>query len=203
MGDEKLWAKLGSFPVTRTVNEPLLASVAALVQAKLVLLQRAFYAEVSQRMVRAGDPIQRAGNVVNGSSCSGGRWSPLGCRCASRPTRRCARCSSAPTPILAGSDADGHDSLLDDVQDMYAFFSGRPEDPPPTNIAADIATLAAGRATALSALLAEIVKAIEENGEPEPPDVFAPTLLRLRCCCPDPAGQPVVDASASRTRCSS
>jgi hypothetical protein len=74
MGDEELWGKLGSFPVTRTVNEPLLASVAALVQAKLVLLQRAFYAEVSQRMVRAGDPIQRAGNVMNGINSSGARW---------------------------------------------------------------------------------------------------------------------------------
>jgi hypothetical protein len=52
--------------------------------------------------------------------------------------------------ILAGSDADGEDSLLDDVQDLYAFFSGRPEDPPPTNIAPQIATLAAGRVQRLS-----------------------------------------------------
>jgi hypothetical protein len=28
------------------------------------------------------------------------------------------------------------------------------------------------------------VKNIEENGEPEPPDVFAPTLLRLRLLLP-------------------
>ena len=86
--------------------------------------------------------------------------------------------------ILGGSDADSADSLLDDVQDIYAFFSGREEAPPPANIATDIATLAQDRATELAALLEEIVKAIEETGEPEPPEVFAPTLLRLSLLLP-------------------
>jgi hypothetical protein len=58
--------------------------------------------------------------------------------------------------ILAGSDADGQDSLLDDVQDLYAFFSGRAEDPPAGNIAVDIDPVATARADQLSALLAEI-----------------------------------------------
>ena len=44
--------------------------------------------------------------------------------------------------ILGGSDAGSQDSLLDDVQDLYAFFSGREEDPPPENIAQDIEALA-------------------------------------------------------------
>jgi hypothetical protein len=37
------------------------------VQQKLVLLQRAFCAQVSQRFVRAGDAIQQAGQVLTGS----------------------------------------------------------------------------------------------------------------------------------------
>jgi hypothetical protein len=185
MGDEAVWGKLGSFPVTRTVNNPLLASVAALVRAKLVLLQRAFYAEVSQRMVRAGDPIQRAGNVVNGIKLLWRAMVSAGLPLSSEANETLRSLLFGADAILAGSDADGEDSLLDDVQDLYAFFSGRPEDPPPANIAPEIATLAAGRVQRLTDLLTEIVSNIEENGEPEPPDVFAPTLLRLQLLRPN------------------
>lgn len=73
--------------------------------------------------------------------------------------------------VLSGSDEDSEDSLLDDVQDLYAFFSSRDEDPPPTNIAADIEALATGRLNRLSALMAEIVGDIQATGEPEPPDI--------------------------------
>jgi hypothetical protein len=185
MGDKNLWGRLGSFPVTRTVNESLLASVAALVRAKLVLLQRAFYAEVSQRMVRAGDPIQRAGNVLNGIKLLWRAMVTAGLPLSTEANETLRSLLFGADAILAGSDADGQDSLLDDVQDLYAFFSGRPEDPPPANIAPEIATLAAGRMQRLSDLLALIVTNIEENGEPEPPDVFAPTLLRLRLLLPN------------------
>jgi hypothetical protein len=184
-GDEELWGKLGSFPVTRTANEPLLASVAALVQAKLVLLQRAFYAEVSQRMVHAGDPIQRAGNAVNGYKQLWRAMVTAGLPLSVEANETLRSLLFGGDAILAGSDADGEDSLLDDVQDLYAFFSGRPEDPPPTNIAPQIATLAASRVQRLSDLLSKIVQNIEENGEPEPPDVFAPTLLRLQLLMPN------------------
>jgi hypothetical protein len=185
MSDKNLWGKLGSFPVTRTVNGPLLASVTALVQAKLVLLQRAFYAEVSQRMVRAGDPIQHAGNVLNELKLLWRAMVTAGLPLSSEANETLRSLLFGADAILAGSDADGEDSLLDDVQDLYAFFSGRAEDPPPTNIAPDIATMAAGRVQRLADLLTEIVKNIEENREPEPPDVFAPTLLRLRLLLPN------------------
>ena len=66
--------------------------------------------------------------------------------------------------ILAGSDAGRPNSLLDDVQDLYAFFSGRTEDPPATNIAGDITTLALDRPGRLSDLLDEIVKDISNGG---------------------------------------
>ena len=48
--------------------------------------------------------------------------------------------------ILAGSDADRPNSLLDDVQDFYAFFSGRTEDPPATTAASTAYPCAAGEA---------------------------------------------------------
>jgi hypothetical protein len=81
--------------------------------------------------------------------------------------------------ILGGRDADSEDNLLDDVQDLYAFFSAREEDPPPANIISEIEALATSRADRLATLLADIVAVIEESGEPEPPELFAPTLLRL------------------------
>lgn len=180
MDGPTLWARLDTFPVTRTVNDPLLASIAALVAAKLVLLQRAFYAEVSRRMVRAGDRIQRTGNVLNGVRLLWRALVTAGLPLSTEANETLHSLLFGADAILAGSDADGQDALLDDVQDLYAFFSGRPEDPPPTNIAPSIATLAAGRLQRLSDLLAEIVRNIEDGGEPEPPDVFAPTLLRLR-----------------------
>ena len=184
MDGPTLWSKLGTFPVTRTVNGPLLASIAALVAAKLVLLQRAFYAEVSQRMVRAGDRIQRTGNVLNGVKLLWRAMVTAGLPLSTEANETLRSLLFGADAILAGSDADGQDSLLDDVQDLYAFFSGRPEDPPPTNIAPSIAAMAAGRLERLADLLAEIVANIEAGGEPEPPDVFAPTLLRLRLLLP-------------------
>jgi hypothetical protein len=36
----------------------------------------------------------------------------------------------------------------------------------------------------LASLLNEIVKDINSTGEPEPPELFAPTLLRLRLLLP-------------------
>ena len=184
MDGPTLWARLGSFPVTRTVNESLLTSVAALVQAKLVLLQRAFYAEVSQRMVRAGDPIQSAGNVLNGVKLLWRAMVTAGLPLSVEANETLRSLLFGADAILSGSDADGQDSLLDDVQDIYAFFSVRAEEPPPSNIAPEVATLAAGRMQRLSDLLALIVTNIEESGEPEPPDVFAPTLLRLQLLLP-------------------
>ena len=184
MDGPTLWARLGSFPVTRTANESLLASIAALVQAKLVLLQRAFYAEVSQRMVRAGDPIQSAGNVLNGVKLLWRAMVTAGLPLSVEANETLRSLLFGADAILSGSDADGQDSLLDDVQDIYAFFSVRAEEPPPSNIAPEVATLAAGRMQRLTDLLALIVTNIEESGEPEPPDVFAPTLLRLQLLLP-------------------
>jgi hypothetical protein len=78
--------------------------------------------------------------------------------------------------LLAGSDAEAEDFLLDDLRDLYAFFGNRAEDPPPANIAADLQTLALDRLTQLKALVDGILAA---GDPPEPPQVFAPTLLRL------------------------
>jgi hypothetical protein len=47
------------------VNAPLVAATATRAD-QLVLLQRAFYTEVSQRFVRAGDAVQLAAAALNG-----------------------------------------------------------------------------------------------------------------------------------------
>ena len=164
VGTKNLWAKIDTFPATHGVlNASAIAATAALVQAKLVLLQRAFYAQVSQRFVRAGDPIQRAGQVLDGSKLIWQAYVTAGLplRIEANETLRSLLYGS--DAILSGSDAEGADSLLDDVQDLYAFFSGRTEDPPADNIAARITTLALDRAGRLTDLLAEIVRDIERD----------------------------------------
>jgi hypothetical protein len=181
VGDKNLWFKLDSFQATHgLVNAPLRAATVALLQQKLIILQRAFYGEVARRFTRAGDPIQRAGQVLNGSKLlwQGFVTAGLPVRIETNEILRSLLFGSNAIP--GGSDADGEDALLDDVQDLYAFFAGRAEDPPAANIAGDIEALVTSRVGRLSALLGEIVAAIESSGEPEPPEIFAPTLLRLR-----------------------
>lgn len=181
VGTGNLWAQLDTFPATHgLVNPQLRAATAVLVQQKLGLLQRAFYAEVARRFTRAGDPIQRAGQVLNGSKLLWQAYVTAGLPLRIEANEILRSLLFGGDAILGGSDADSADSLLDDVQDLYAFFAGRAEDPPAANIAGEIEALATRRVDRLSALLAEIVAAIEESGEPEPPELFAPTLLRLR-----------------------
>jgi hypothetical protein len=180
VGDENLWAKLDTFPATHGLaNTPLRAATVALLKRAHIILQRVFYSEVARRFTRAGDPIQRAGQVLNGTKLLWQAFvtASLPLRIETNEILRSLLFGSDAIP--GGSDTDSADSLLDDVQDLYAFFSGR-EDPPLVNIADDVEALATGRAGRLSALLTEIVAAIEASGEPEPPELFAPTLLRLR-----------------------
>ena len=92
VGTKNLWNKVDMLPATHgVVNAPLVAATATLVQTKLVLLQCAFYAEVSQRFVRAGDAVQLAAAVLNAGVPCGGPSSPPGCRCVRRPTRSSTR----------------------------------------------------------------------------------------------------------------
>ena len=181
VGDKNLWLKQDTLQGTHGLsNAPLRAATVTLVQQKLILLQRAFYAEVVRRFTLAGDPIQRAGEVLNGSKLLWQSFVATGLPLRIETNDILRSLLFGGDAILGGSDADGEDALLDDVQDLYAFFSGREENPPAANIAGDIEELATGRAGRLSALLTEIVAAIKASGEPEPPEIFAPTLLRLR-----------------------
>jgi hypothetical protein len=98
VGTKNLWNKIDTLPATHgVVNAPLVAATATLVQTKLVLLQRAFYAVVSQRFVRAGDAVQLAAAVLNGWRAVWGPSSLPGCRCVRRPMKSFTRCSWAAT----------------------------------------------------------------------------------------------------------
>jgi hypothetical protein len=177
---KNLWSKLATFEASHVLtNASLLAATVALVQRKLVLLQRIFYADVVRRFVSDGDALQHAGQVLTGSKLLWQAFVTAGLplRIESNEILRSLLFGS--DAILGGRDADSEDNLLDDVQDLYAFFSAREEDPPPTNIIGEVEALATSRADRLATLLADIVAVIEESGEPEPPELFAPTLLRL------------------------
>jgi hypothetical protein len=96
VGDKNLWFKLDTFEATHgLVNAPQRAATVALLEKKLVLLQRAFYSRVASSFDRAGDPIQRAGAVLNGSKLVWQSFATAGFPCASRRTRSCGPCCSA------------------------------------------------------------------------------------------------------------
>lgn len=181
VGGTNLWFKLDTLQATHSlVDAPLRAATVTSVRQKLTLMQRAFYAEVARRFTLGGDPVQRAGEVLSGSKLLWQSFVMAGLplRIESNDVLRSLLFGAG--AILGGHDVDGEDGLLDDVQDLYRFFGSRPEDPPASNIAGEIEALARGRAGRLSALLAEVVAAIEAGGDAEAPEIFAPTLLRLQ-----------------------
>src|SRR6185503_1529833 len=146
------------------------------VAAKLRLAQRAFYNEVADRLAQAGDSIGRLGQQLTGSKLLWQNLVLAGLPLSVQANEVLRSLLFGGNALLAGSDAEAENSLLDDLRDLYAFFGTRAEDPPPTNIAADLQTLALDRLNQLKALVDGILAA---GDPPEPPQVFAPTLLRL------------------------
>ncbi|MEA2233453.1 MAG: hypothetical protein QOD83_3269 [Solirubrobacteraceae bacterium] len=179
-GEQDLWSKLSTFPAGHGLVEPSLRdATAALVEQKLKLLQRASYARVAQRFARAGDPIQLAGQRLTGSKLLWQSFITAGLPLSIEANEILRTLVFGGGAILGGADADGEDSLLDDVRDIYALFSSRPEDPLSVNILGEIQSLNTDRVERLTSLLGDIIEAIQTTGQPEPPELFAPTLLRL------------------------
>jgi hypothetical protein len=175
-----LWSRLESFPAKHSlVNPSLRTATIAAVEAALELLQRTFYAQVAQRLAQAGDPVQEAGERLTGSKLLWQSYVVMGLPLSVESNEFLRSLLFGGEAILAGTDAGSPDALLDDLQDIYAFFSSREEAPPGANIIADIEALVNERVETLLATLADIVENINTTGEPEPPELFAPTLLRL------------------------
>jgi hypothetical protein len=169
-----------SFPATHTlVNPALRTATIATVESALRLSQRVFYGRVAQQLVQAGDPIQEAGERLNGARLLWQSFVAMGLPLSVESNDFLRSLLFGSEGILAGTDAGSQDGLLDDVQDIYTFISTREVAPPGANIMQDIETLLDERVQTLLATLADIVENIETSGEPEPPELFAPTLLRL------------------------
>ena len=185
VGTKNLWGKMDTLPATHGVlNASLIAATATLVQTKLVLLQRAFYAQVSQRFVRAGDAVQRAAaGAERLASCVAGlrhrraaaaieaneilHVAALRRRRDPRRQRRGRRrlpAGRCPGPLRVLQRSNGGSA--------GGQHCRRDHHPRPRS---------AGTAVGL---LDEIVKDINSTGEPEPPELFASTLLRLRLLLP-------------------
>ena len=180
VGDKRLWDQLRSFPATHGLVSPALRSATiAAVEHKLTLVQRAFYAEVARRFERAGDPIQEGGQRLTGSKLLWQSYVITGFPLSIEANEILRSLLFGSDALLAGADTESQDTLLDDVQDIYAYFSSRDEDPLPSNILGDIEAIANDRLDRLTSILSEIVATIETSGQPEPPALFAPTLLRL------------------------
>jgi hypothetical protein len=149
------------------------------VEHKLTMVQRAFYAEVARRFERAGDPIQEGGQRLTGSKLLWQSYVITGLPLSIEANEIVRSLLFGSDALLAGADTESQDTLLDDVQDIYAYFSSRDEDPLVSNILGDIEAIANDRLDRLTSTLSEIVSMIETSGQPEPPELFAPTLLRL------------------------
>lgn len=177
--DKGIWEKLSFYTARRhTLVDPARRAAVATVSEKMKLVQRAFYAGVAQRFTEAGDPIQMAGQRLTGSRLLWQSFVTAGLPLSVEANEVLRSLLFGSDAILAGSDAEDEDNLLD-VADLYRFMSAREEDPFPANILDDVEALNEQRVTRLLAVLAQIVADIEESGEPEPPELFAPTLLRL------------------------
>lgn len=177
VGDKRLWSKMSTFQRRQRIVDPALrtATVDA-VAAKLRLAQRAFYIQVAEGLAQAGDAIGLLGQRLTGSKVLWQNLVLAGLPLSVQANEVLRSLLFGGNALLAGSDAEVEDSLLDDLRDLYAFFGTRAEDPPPANIAADLRTLALDRLNQLKELVDGILAA---GDPPEPPQVFAPTLLRL------------------------
>ena len=177
VGDTRLWSKMSSHDRSQGfVNSALRPAMVATVEAKLRQAQRAFYGGVGGRLVQAGDPIGRFGQQLTGSKLLWQAMVLAGLPLSVQSNDVLRSLLFGGLSLLGGTDADGEDPLLEDLQDLYILFAARDEDPPPANILDDIRTLALDRLDRLVALLDEI---LDSGAPPEPPQVFAPTLLRL------------------------
>jgi hypothetical protein len=160
------------------VNPALRAATIATVEAALKLSRRAFYAQVAERLVQAGDPIQEAGERLNGSRLLWQSFVVMGLPLSVESNEFLRSLLFGSEGIFAGTDAGSQDGLLDDIQDIYTLISTREEALPEANIIADIEALLNERVEKLLETLADIIENITTSGEPEPPELFAPTLLR-------------------------
>jgi hypothetical protein len=177
VGDKRLWSKIPTFPRRQGIVNPALRTATVdTVAAKLRLAQRAFYNQVADRLTQAGEPIAVLGDRLTGSKVLWQNLVLAGLPMSVQANEVLRSLLFGGNALLAGTDAEGEDSLLDDLRDLYTFFGNRVEDPPPENIAADLRTLALDRLNQLKALVDGILAV---GDPPEPPQVFAPTLLRL------------------------
>jgi hypothetical protein len=160
----------------RLVNPALRAATVSTVAAKLRLAQRAFYAGVAKRLEQSDDAIAKLGKRLTGSALLWRAMVVAGLPLSIQANEILRSLLFGSNAIFTGTDRDGDDNLLDDLRDVYALFAARKDDPPPANVTDEIHALALARLQRLN----EIVSGILESGNPpQPPQVFAPTLLRL------------------------
>jgi hypothetical protein len=172
-----LWARLEDFPVThQLVNPALLSATAELVQEKLVLLQRAFYREVAQKSLEVEDDIQTAAASVDGIKLLWQGLVATGLPSSVEANDILRSLLFGSEAVLGGTPPAGEAPALDNVHDIYTFIAFREEDPPGEDILPQIREIAEQRRERLASVLAEIVAS---SSEPEAPELFAPTLLRL------------------------
>jgi hypothetical protein len=174
-----LGPKLDAFDSSHTeVTAPRTATIAT-VEAALKLLERTFYGQVAEQLQKAGDPIELAGRRLTGSKLLWRSMIAMGLPLSIERNAFLRSLIFGRDSILSGIDPEGDGDVLDNLHAIYTYYSTRKEDPPASNIIGRIQAVTDTRRKQLLDTLIDIVKDIQASGESEPPELFAPTLLRL------------------------
>ena len=160
------------------MNLQLRDATVSAVEAALKLSQRTFYGQVAQKFDALGDRVGQAGARLTGSKLLWQSFIVMGLPLSVESNESLRSLLFGSEAIPAGSDAEGKNVAPDDLQDIYSIVASA-EEPPAVNIISEIEELVNRRVETLRATLIDIVEQIESSGEPEPPELFAPTLLRL------------------------
>ena len=177
---KNLWNRLNDFSYRPTLLNPsLLAATKARVEHNLKLLQRELYSQIAKRFTEIGDPIQQSAERLSGSRLLWTSYVMAGFPLSIESNGILRAQALGDEGLLSGAATDSSAITFDNVQNIYTYFSIRPEDPPVENIIGDIQSLSDDRLEALHNTIIEIIKAIVAADQHEPPELFAPTLLRL------------------------
>ncbi|HWO17295.1 MAG TPA: hypothetical protein VNO30_00905 [Kofleriaceae bacterium] len=176
-----VWNTIYNYPTTYKVDATAaqLTAVRDDVRARLVLLQRRLYSQIAAKLSQAGDPLADAGRALSGVQRLWGAYGTLGFPVTLAQNDLVRGRLFGNEAVLAGTDVGDQNGFLDDVQDLYAYFSSADE-VPGENLRSAVTALGTARNAELRDALLLIVERLAQTGEREGRELLLPTLTRLR-----------------------
>jgi len=174
--------RLAGFRVTKklTSNSLQTKKIISHVQEMLSGLQRKFYGEVAEKFEQDQEGIAIAGSLLSGSKHLWRSFVIMGFPLSMENNDNLRALLFGSDAILAGSGGEKQDSFLDNLQNIYSYFSVREELPPDANIIGDIETVVTKRVENLIAIIKAIIEGRQAVQDAEVFELFAPIILRLK-----------------------